>query len=48
VLLLVALVFVGWLLSSRFLHHLVPSDSLLAFGLVAIVILVLFQLGEVS
>ena len=47
-LLLVALVIVGWLISSRFLHHLVPSDSVLAFGLVAVVVLVLFQLGEVS
>lgn len=47
-LLLVALVVVAWLLSSRFLHHLVPSDSILALGLVAVVVLVLFQMGEVS
>lgn len=47
-LLIVALVFVSWLLSRRLLTRLVPSESLLAIGLVSIVTLVLFQLGEVS
>lgn len=47
-LLIVALVLVAWLLSSEFLHRLVPSESVLALGAVSVVALVLFQLGEVS
>lgn len=47
-LLLVALVFVSWLLSRKLLGQLVPSESLLAIGLVAVVTLLLFQMGEVS
>ncbi len=47
-LLIAALVFVSWLISRKLLTRLVPSESLLAIGIVSVVTLVLFQLGEVS
>ena len=47
-LLIGALVLVSWLLSRKLLTRLVPSESLLAIGLVSIATLVLFQLGEIS
>lgn len=47
-LLIVTLVLVSWVLSSVFLHRLLPSESVLALGAVSIAVLILFQLGEVS
>jgi hypothetical protein len=47
-LLLAALVLVSWLCSRKLLHDIVPSESLLVFGLVGISVVVLFQLGELG
>lgn len=47
-LLIAAVLFIAWLMSRKWLTHLVPSESLLAFMLVGVSVVVLFQLGELG
>jgi hypothetical protein len=48
VILIAALVAVAFALNSRTLRAIVPSESLLAFGMVFVVLMVLFQTGNLE
>lgn len=47
-LLIAVVLLIAWLMSRKWLTNLVPSESLLAFGLVGMAVVILFQMGELG